>query len=98
MRLITKLAARSFAVEPPVDSYPVAIHPAVPRVRFALQRLQIGDASFADALTGEQTDFDLGLMEPASMRGCVMDRETVPNPVAGSFARSSPSGICGGEC
>ena len=86
MCLITELPARGLAVKLLVDCDPVAIHPAVPRARFTLQRLQIGDASFAEALAGEHTDFDLGLIEPASMRGCVVDREAVPNPVAGGFA------------
>ena len=73
MFLIAELSARRFAVKLPVDSDLVTIHPAVPGAGFALQRLQIGDAPFAEALTGEQTDFDLGLIEPASMSGCVVD-------------------------
>ena len=51
-----------------------------------MQHLQIGDASFAEALTGEQTDFDLGLIEPASVRGCVMEREAIPDPVSRRLA------------
>jgi hypothetical protein len=58
-----------FAVKPPVDCDPATIHPAVPGAGFLLQRLQIGDAFFAEAWTGEQTDFDFRLMEPPSMRG-----------------------------
>ena len=58
---------------------PVTIHPAVPGAGFSLQRLQIGDATFAEALT---TDFDFRLIEPASIRGRVVDREAVPDPVS----------------
>jgi hypothetical protein len=51
-----------------------------------LQRLQIRDASFAEILTGEQTDFDFRLIEPSFMRGRVLDREAVPDPVSGCLA------------
>ena len=84
--LVAEFAARRFAVKLPVDSDPVTIHPAVPRTSFTLQRAQIGYASFAEALTSEQTDFDFRLIEPASMRGRVVDREALPDPVAGGLA------------
>jgi hypothetical protein len=51
-----------------------------------LQHLQIGDASFAEALTGQQSDFDFRLIEPASMRGRVVDREALPDPVSRRLA------------
>lgn len=86
MFLIAELSACGFAVKLPVNSELVTIDPAVPGAGFALQRLQIGDASFAEALTGEQTDLDLGLIEPASMRGCVVDCEAIPDPVSRRLA------------
>ena len=84
--LVAKLAAGRFAVKLPVDSDPVTIHPAVPRTSFPLERAQMGYASFAEALTSKQADFNLRLIEPASMRGRVVEREAIPDPVPGRLA------------
>jgi hypothetical protein len=51
-----------------------------------LECLQIGYASFAETLTGKQADFDLGLIQPASMRGRVVYCEAIPDPVSRSLA------------
>jgi hypothetical protein len=67
--LVAKLAAGRFAVKLPVDSGPVTIYPAVPRTSFPSERARIGYASLAEALTSKQADFNLRLIEPASMRG-----------------------------
>ena len=81
-----------FTVKPPVNRDPVTIHPAVPGARFRLECLQMGYASFAEALTGKQADFDLRLIQPASMGGRVVACEAIPDPVARRRRRSVISG------
>ena len=78
--------AGRFAVEAPVNSDLVTIHVGVPGARFRLECLQIGYASFAKALTSKQADFDLRLIQPASMRGRVVDCEAIPDPVSRRLA------------
>ena len=84
--LITELATGRFAIEAPIDSDLVTVHPAVPGARFSLECLQIGYPSFAETLTTKQADFDLRLIQPASMRGRVVDCEALPDPVSRRLA------------
>ncbi len=44
------------------------------------------DSSFAETLSAEESDFDFGLIEPASVLRCVVDREPAPQPAAFLFA------------
>ena len=83
---ISELAAGRFTVKPPFDRDPVTIHSAVPGARFPLECFQIGYASLAETSTGKQADFDLRLIQPASMRGRVVDCEAIPDQVARDLA------------
>src|ERR1700693_2542788 len=64
---ITKLFARGFSVELPVDGRASAVGPAIPRAALAAERWQIGDSSLAEALPGKQADLDFRLVQPASV-------------------------------
>lgn len=64
---ITKLFARGFPVELPIDECASAVLPA--------ERRQIGDSSLAEALSGEEADLDFRLVEPASVFGRVVHGE-----------------------
>jgi hypothetical protein len=66
------------ATESPVDLDPVAIDLPVPGMRLPLKQDQTGDPAFSEALPGEETDFDFGLVQPTPVFGCVVNRETVP--------------------
>ena len=55
---------------------------AVPCTRFALECRQIRDAAPAETLSRDQSDFDLRLVEPASVCGHVVHGETVPDFIA----------------
>jgi len=91
--LIAEFATCVLGSNRPVDCARVTIHTAGPGAGFSLQRLQFGDASFAEALTGEQTDFDFRLIEPASMRGRVVDRQALPDPVSRRLAAVVGQGL-----
>ena len=64
---VTKLAASSFAIELPRDLDAITIHPAIPGLRFPAESLQVGNSSLPQTLPREDPDFDLRLIEPASM-------------------------------
>jgi len=49
---------------------------------FSAQRLEIRDSSGTKALPREDADFDFRLIEPASVGGCVVNREAVPDLIA----------------
>src|SRR5215472_6963781 len=76
---IAELAACGFAVELPVDLDTVTIHPPIPGLRLPAKALKAGNASLAQALPREDSNFDLCLIQPASMAGRVMHREATPN-------------------
>jgi len=46
----------------PIDLGAGAVNPAIPGPNFLAQGLQIGDSSGAEALPGEDADFDLRLI------------------------------------
>src|ERR1700674_6119711 len=53
---ITKLFARGFPVELPIDEHAGAVGPAIPRAALAAQRRQIRNSALAEALPGKQPD------------------------------------------
>src|ERR1035441_9762409 len=77
--LVAELAASGFPVEGPVDFDSITVHAAVPGATLTPQSFSIRDPSGAEALTREQPDFDFRSIEPASVLGRVMHRETVPD-------------------
>jgi len=74
-----ELAASSPAVEFPIDFDAVPIHAAVPGAALLAQCLEIGDSSLAQALPRKEADFDLRLIEPASVGGREMNPEAIPD-------------------
>ena len=62
----------------PVDLCPLAVGLAVPDPRFPLQCAQIWYAPLAEALPGIQAQFDLRLIQPASVFRGVVHRKPVP--------------------
>ena len=66
------------AAETPVDLNLVAIDLPVPGVCLPLKQDQTGDPAFSEALPGEETDFDFGLVQPTAVFGGIVNRETVP--------------------
>jgi hypothetical protein len=78
---VTELSASRFAVEPPVDFGADTIDPAIPGAGLLAQSPPIRNAPFTQALPGKQTDFNLRLIEPASVSGRVMNAEPIPEPV-----------------
>ena len=80
--------ARLFSGELPVDRDVIAIHASIPGFGLAAQHHDVPDPTFPQALAAEQADFDLGLIEPASMPGRAMHRESFPEPSARFFAKS----------
>src|SRR5215831_156072 len=79
---ITKLAAGSPAVEAPVDPGAGAIDAERPGAGFAAQGLEVRDSAAAQALTREQADFDLRLVEPTAVDGRVVHGEALPELAA----------------
>ena len=84
--ILKAFAAGCSAVKLPVDPGLGAIHPAIPSLNLPAQDLQVRDSSGAQALPGEDADFDFRLVEPTSMPGCVVNREAVPHFAADVLA------------
>lgn len=82
---VSELHACLSARELPVDSDVVAVHLPVPSFALPPQMAQRWNAALAQALSAEQTDLDLDLVQPASVFGCVTHREPVPQPPADPF-------------
>jgi hypothetical protein len=83
-----KFPSSVLAGEVPFDGSAVAVKATVPSLDFVLQSGQMADSAFSQALTAEQADFDLGLVEPTAMLGRVMDSEAVPQQAAQFLAIS----------
>src|SRR5450756_1555625 len=75
------------ARELPVDLGPPTVGLAVPGPRFRLQRVQVRYPSLAEALPRVQAEFDLRLIQPASVFGGVVYREPVPKAAALPLAK-----------
>ena len=73
-----KLAACLFSGELPLDFDSVAIGATVPRFRLAAQRGDVPNPASCQALAAEETDRYLGLIQPTSVFGRVMNGETFP--------------------
>ena len=67
------------AGEVPVYGDSHTVHPAAPSFSLAAQGVDAGNSTSAQALPSEEADLDLGLIEPAAVLGCVVDRQTVPD-------------------
>jgi len=75
-----------FARELPVDGGVVAVDAAFPSMNFAAQYRQVTDSALSQTLAAEQAHFDLGLIQPTAVFGCVVDREAVPQQASQLFA------------
>ena len=64
----------------------MTIHTPTPGLGCFAQRDSISDPAPAHALAREQTDRNLGLIQPTSMLGRVVDRESTPQPAPGLLA------------
>ena len=64
----------------------MAVYCAIPGADFSGERLQLRNAPYTEALSRRQADFDLGLVEPASMSGRVVHGEPIPDFAASLFA------------
>src|SRR5215472_927125 len=75
-----------FAREAPLNGSPMTIHTPTPGLGCFAQRDSISDPALAHALAREQTDRNLRLIQPTSMLGRVVDRESTPQPTPGFLA------------
>src|SRR5215470_11929055 len=75
-----------FAREAPLNGSPMTIHTPTPGLGCFTQCDSISDPALAHALAREQTDRNLGLIQPTAMFGRVVDRESTPQPVPGFLA------------
>ena len=76
--IVAELHAGFLPAEAPVDLDLVAIDLAVPSACLPLEQGQTCDSPLSQTLPAEQTNFDLGLVQPTAVFGCVVNRETVP--------------------
>jgi len=74
--------SRFFTCEPPVDLRPFPVGRAIPGLGFLLQLRQIRDPARAQTLPRVHAEFDLRLVEPASVFGSVMDLQPIPKIAA----------------
>ena len=75
------------ACELPVDFCPMSICAAIPNSSFLLQLGQGWDAPFSKTLRGIQAQFNLRLIQPASMFRGKVNRKPVPKLSASWFAK-----------
>ena len=59
---------------------------ALPGLNFAAQYRQVTDSALSQTLAAEQAHFDLGLVQPTAVLGCVMHCEAVPQQASQLFA------------
>src|SRR5215471_3714638 len=75
--IIAEPLARSFPTETPVDDKLVPIDLPVPGRGFPFEFGQARDPACAQALADKEADLNFGLIEPASMLGCVMQGQAI---------------------
>src|SRR4051794_22818709 len=75
------------AGEGPVDLESLSIDRAIPGGGIGAQSRQGWETPRAEALTGEDANFDLRLIEPAGMFGRVVDGEATPDCVGFDWAK-----------
>ena len=76
--LVVEYIAGIVTGEPPVDEGSPTVDLTIPGARFGGQSGEIRNTPIAEALTGEQSDFDFGLIKPTTVLWSVMDREAIP--------------------
>ena len=72
--------------ERPLNGNSMAIHTTAPGLSLSPQRNSISDPAFAQALSREQTDCDLGLVQPAAVARRVVQRKSTSQPTSPFFA------------
>src|SRR6201987_6185343 len=77
----------------PVDDHLIAIDRPIPSAGLAPQQEQARNSALAQALPGEQADFDFGLVQPTAVLGCVMDVKAIPQITALLFAEVVSEGL-----
>ena len=61
----------------------------------AAKRGDVSDPASSQALAAEEADLYLGLIQPASMFGRVVNRKSIPQPSAGFFAKAVHQRLAG---
>ena len=79
---VSELGAGIMFGKHPVDSSLGLVHSAAPGLNLFAESLYIGDSPFAEALPGQDANFDLRLIEPTAVYWRVVDREAVPDLTA----------------
>ena len=91
-----------FTRELPVDGGAVVVDAALPSINFTAQYGKVTDSALSQTLAAKQAHFDLGLIQPTAMLGCVMHCEAIPQQAALAEMHTSapastvvrPSSIC----
>ncbi len=73
-----QFAAGLFACELPVDDGVVTVDAASPSINVAAKCRQVSDSAFSKTLAAEQAHFDLSLVEPTSVFGCLVNGKAIP--------------------
>src|SRR4030088_264743 len=60
----------------------ITIHSPIPSSDFTSKVLKIGNSPAPKTLPGKDSDLDFRLIQPTSVRGCVVDRKSVPDLAA----------------
>ena len=74
--------------EPPPDCEFVVVGAAIPGSGLAAQCGDIPNPSSSQALTSEDANLNLSLVEPTSMLRCVVNGKAIPQPSAHLFAEA----------
>ena len=67
----------------------------IPGFGLTAQLANISDPASSQALAAEKTDLYLGLIQPASMSGRVVDREAIPQPSTNLFPKAVSQRLAG---
>src|SRR5712672_1977421 len=76
----------------------MAVCAPIPGFGLTAQLANISDPASSQALAAEKTDLYLGLIQPASMSGRVVDREAIPQPSTNLFPKAVSQRPCGCGC
>jgi len=84
-----------FSAELPFDGDPIAVCAPIPGVGLTAQLANVSKPAPSQALSAEETDLHLGLIQPTSMSGRVVHRKAIPQPSTHLLPKAIGQGLAG---
>ena len=90
-----KFQASLLSSELPLNDGPIAVCAPIPGFGLTAQLADFSEPASSQALAAEKTDLYFGLIQPASMGGCVVQRKSIPQPSAILFPKAVRQRLAG---